>query len=95
MFLIYILVACIIDGISNPFVTAVGATGKIQKFQTIVGIVKLLIIPVCYLFLHEGCGPETLFSDLYNWYCFGGWCKNLYGGSNGKSEYVENFREYF
>ncbi|RHG52408.1 oligosaccharide flippase family protein [Bacteroides caccae] len=61
VFLIYILVACIIDGISNPFVTAVGATGKIQKFQTIVGIVKLLIIPVCYLFLHEGCGPETLF----------------------------------
>lgn len=61
VFLIYILVACIVDGISNPFVTAVGATGHIQKFQTIVGIAKFLIIPVCYLFLYIGCGPETLF----------------------------------
>lgn len=61
VFLGYILISCIVDGISNPFVTAVGATGKIWKFQTVVGIVKLLIIPACYLFLYMGCGPETLF----------------------------------
>ena len=61
VFLIYVLVACIIDGISNPFVTAVGATGRIRKFQTIVGVTKLLTIPLCYLFLQMGCNPETLF----------------------------------
>lgn len=56
-------------GISNPFVTAVGATGRIRKFQTIVGVTKLLTIPLCYLFLQMGCNPETALSYLYDLYC--------------------------
>lgn len=60
-FLILVLIACIIDGISNPFVTAIGATGSIRNFQIIVGCIKILIIPVSLFFLYKGCSPIHLF----------------------------------
>ena len=61
IFLKLILISCIIDGISNPFVTAIGATGHIRRFQTIVGVVKLLLLPSCWIILLLGCAPEHLF----------------------------------
>lgn len=42
------LIVSVIDGISNPFVTAIGATGNVRKFQTYVGIIKFLTLPACY-----------------------------------------------
>lgn len=61
VFLKLILLSCIIDGISNPFVTAIGATGKIKRFQSVVGIIKLLILPICWIALSLGCNPVQLF----------------------------------
>lgn len=61
IFLKLILASCIIDGISNPFVTAIGATGKIRRFQSIVGSIKLLILPICWIALYIGCNPVHLF----------------------------------
>lgn len=49
IFVIITLIACIIDGISNPFVTAIGATGFIRNFQVLVGIMKFLTLPACYI----------------------------------------------
>lgn len=60
-FLRIILVSCIIDGISNPFVTAIGATGNVKVFQVTVGITKLLILPISLLLLYNDCSPIILF----------------------------------
>ena len=49
VFVILTLIACIIDGISNPYVTAIGATGNVKKFQVLVGITKFLSLPLCYM----------------------------------------------
>lgn len=48
-FIVIVLFACIIDGMSNPFVTAVGATGEIKKFQIVVGLIKISCLPACYI----------------------------------------------
>lgn len=61
IFLKLILVSCIIDGISNPFITAIGATGNIGRFQTLMGTVKLLSLPLCWLILKWGGNPVQLF----------------------------------
>lgn len=61
IFLNYVLASCIIDGMSNPFVTAIGATGDIKKFQFLVGLTKLLTVPFAYLALKNGGSPVTLF----------------------------------
>lgn len=47
-FIRIVLIASVIDGISNPFVTAIGATGHVRKFQTCVGVIKFLTLPACY-----------------------------------------------
>lgn len=60
-FLILVLIACIIDGISNPFVTAIGATGNVKSFQIAVGCIKILIIPTSLFFLYNGSNPIHLF----------------------------------
>ena len=61
IFVIITLIASIIDGISNPFVTAVSATGDINKFQTFVGIMKLSTLPACYIGVHIYTNPITVF----------------------------------
>lgn len=55
------LVICIIDAISNPFMTAASATGKVKKYQTILGLILLSIVPVAYVFLSLGFIPESVF----------------------------------
>ena len=49
IFVILTLIASIIDSISNPYVTAIGATGNVKKFQILVGITKFLSLPLCYI----------------------------------------------
>ena len=56
-----ILVTTIIDGISNPFMRSVDATGNIKKYQIIVGGTLLMIVPVSYVVLKMGGTPYSVF----------------------------------
>jgi len=62
IFIILTLTACIIDGISNPYVTAIGATGNVKKFQIWVGITKFLSLPLCYLVAVFTKSPVLIFA---------------------------------
>lgn len=55
------LVICIVlvDCISGPLMTAAQASGKIKVYQSVVGGLLLLILPISYLFLNLGFPPET------------------------------------
>lgn len=55
------LIASVLDGISNPFVTAIGATGSIRKFQTYVGVIKFLTLPACYFGVGVYDSPVVIF----------------------------------
>ncbi len=53
-----VLINALIDCISGPLITAAQATGKIKKYQTVVGGLLLLNLPVSYIFLKLGYNPE-------------------------------------
>ena len=61
IFVIMTLTACIIDGISNPFVTAIGATGNVKMFQIWVGVTKFLSLPLCYVVALISKSPVLIF----------------------------------
>ena len=56
-----IVVTTIIDAVSNPIMRAVDATGNIRKYQSIVGGLLLLIVPISYIVLRLGGAPYTVF----------------------------------
>ena len=55
------LIVAIIDSMSNPLMVAAAATGKIRKYQSIVGGTILLIIPLSYLLLIMGATPMAVY----------------------------------
>ncbi len=54
------LVIGMVESLSNPLITAMLATGKVKKYQIIVGGVQLLNIPISYLFLNLGFSPTSV-----------------------------------
>lgn len=56
-----ILLVTLIDALGNPLIQASLATGKIKRYQTIIGSVLLLIVPVSYVVLKLGCQPEMVY----------------------------------
>ena len=46
---------------ANPITTAVHATGRIKTYQLAVGGMHLLILPLSYIVLKIGYGPESVF----------------------------------
>ena len=62
IFIIMTLISCVIDGISNPYVTAIGATGNVKKFQIWVGITKFLSLPLCYVVAVLTKSPVLIFA---------------------------------
>lgn len=61
LFFRLIIITTMIDGISNPFMRAVDATGNIKKYQIIVGGILLMIVPVSYVVLKLGGAPSSVF----------------------------------
>ena len=61
IFLRLIMITSMIDSITTPFVTAIQATGKIQKYQMIIGNIFLSIVPLSYMALKLGATPEYVF----------------------------------
>lgn len=55
------LLVSLVECISNPFMVAVSATGKIKKYQTIVGGCLILTLPVSYVFLRCGFSPKSVY----------------------------------
>ncbi|WP_321374232.1 oligosaccharide flippase family protein [uncultured Draconibacterium sp.] len=53
-----VLINILIDSISGPLMTAAQATGKIKLYQSIVGGLLILNLPVSYFFLQWGYPPE-------------------------------------
>lgn len=54
-----VLINTLIDCISGPLMTAAQATGKIKKYQAVVGGLLLLILPISYILLKIGFPPQT------------------------------------
>lgn len=51
----------IVDAISNPFMTASAATGRVKVYQSVVGSILLSIVPIAYITLKLGGAPYMVF----------------------------------
>ncbi len=61
IFLRLILCVTIVDAVANPFMTAAAATGRVKKYQTLVGSILLSILPISYVVLKFGGQPYSVF----------------------------------
>lgn len=61
IFLQITFISSIIDGVSNPLIISVQATGRIKKYQMIVGGIILSIVPISYIFLKIGSSPLSVY----------------------------------
>lgn len=60
-FLRLILSVTIIDAIANPLMVSAAATGRIKRYQSIIGGILLTILPVSYIALKLGGNPASVF----------------------------------
>ena len=61
-----VLINVLIDCVSGPLMTAAQASGKIKKYQAVVGGLLLLILPISYLLLKIGLQPQiTLYVSIF------------------------------
>lgn len=60
-FLRIILITTWINSIANPLIISVKATGNVRKYESTVGALMLLILPISYVFLKLGFPPVTVF----------------------------------
>lgn len=56
-----VVVITAIDAIANPLMTVAHATGQIKLYQSVVGTLVILTLPISYLFLKFGYPPVTVF----------------------------------
>lgn len=61
IFVCLTLAICMLDSVSNPFMTASSATGIVRNYQLIVGGILLAIVPIAYIVLKLGGNPTTVF----------------------------------
>jgi O-antigen/teichoic acid export membrane protein len=54
-----VIINVLIDSISGPLMTAAQASGKIKLYQSVVGGLLVLNLPISYLFLKMGLTPEV------------------------------------
>lgn len=59
LFVRLVILTAMIDSISYPLMTSAQATGKIKRYQIIVGSALMLNLPISYFFLRFGAPPET------------------------------------
>lgn len=61
VFTVLILINALIDSISGPLMTSLQATGEIKTYQSVVGIMLILILPISYILFKIGFSPESTF----------------------------------
>lgn len=54
-----VIINILIDSISGPLMTAAQASGKIKQYQSVVGLLLVLNLPISYLFLKMDYSPEV------------------------------------
>lgn len=60
-FVRYIIAISAVEAMANPLMTAAHATGRIALYQSLVGTIIMLNIPISYIFLRCGFPPVTVF----------------------------------
>lgn len=60
-FLRIMLITVIINSMANPLMTSAQATGDVKKYQSIIGGILLLIVPIAYLVLRLGGSPSSVY----------------------------------
>lgn len=60
-FLRIIMCVTIIDAMANPIMTSAQATGKVKVYQSVIGGILLLILPISYATLKLGGAPYSVF----------------------------------
>ena len=61
VFTILILINALIDSVSGPLMIALQATGKIKVYQTVVGPLLILILPLSWIAFKMGMPPQATF----------------------------------
>lgn len=61
IFLRIMILTMLVDSTANPLMVSAAATGKIKLYQSVIGGLLLLILPVSYLVLKLGCAPWSVF----------------------------------
>lgn len=61
VFIRLMLLIVFVDSIANPLMIASAATGKVKKYQTVIGGTMLLIVPVSYILLKFNINPPIVF----------------------------------
>lgn len=69
-FLRIILVTTWINSVANPLIISVKATGKVRIYESTVGTLMILILPVSYIFLKLHYPPITVFVVHLFFECF-------------------------
>lgn len=59
LFVRLVIMTALVDSLSFPLMTAALATGKIKRYQIIVGSTMMLNLPISYLFLKLGAPPQV------------------------------------
>lgn len=62
VFVRYIIVITAVDAMANPLMTAAHATGRIAVYQSTIGLLTMLNIPISYVFLSNGYSPDIVFA---------------------------------
>lgn len=61
VFLRIILATIIIDSMAKPLMQAAAATGRVRRYQSVVGGILLTIVPIAYIVLKLGAPAESVF----------------------------------
>ena len=61
LFIRLILIFAMSESISSPIVTGMLATGNIKKYQIVVGSLQMMNLPISYILLYNGFGPQVVF----------------------------------
>ena len=54
-----VIIVALIDSISNPLMTLAQATGKMAAYQTVVGTLLIMVLPISWFFLKLGYSAES------------------------------------
>jgi len=60
-FLRLILCVTILDAVANPLMISAQATGRVKIYQSVVGGILLMILPIAYVVLKLGGNPQSVF----------------------------------
>ena len=56
-----LVISVVFDIMSTPLMTAIGATGKIAKYQIYVSLILISVLPISFIALKLGCSPALVF----------------------------------